>query len=500
MFDALGHGRVRSGLRPFPVTMAIFLLGNAGLAASGGAGWLIAAIAAANIALAGVAVGRRLAVRDLPGRDRALRRIEHLASHDTLTDLSNRAHFTDALDDAVDAGEPFALLALDLDRFKAVNDIFGHGAGDAILCRVADMLRAAVRGTDIVARVGGDEFLIIQVGISGPDDARKLANRILDTVSTEMDRARDPMAVGVSIGVALFPRDGADAGTIRRNADIALYRAKADGRGGAALFDRQMDRVARERRTLDRDLRLAVARNELYLEFQPLVAAAVGSVVGYEALLRWRHPRLGEIAPEAFLSVAEETGAIVPIGEWMLRQACTTAATWPDTLAVAVKISAVQLRIPNFVAVVRDALDRSGLDGHRLELEIPEAALLRNRQRALQTLHEIRASGVRIAMDEFGTGPSSLGNLKAFPFDKIRIDRSFVAAMRHDAAASSIVRAIVGLGRSFNVPIVAEGVETDEQRRILLDAGCPQAQGYFFGRPGKDPFGSTAQRDLSPDP
>jgi diguanylate cyclase (GGDEF)-like protein len=230
MFDALGHGR---GLRPFAFVMAIFMLGNVGLAASGGAGWLIAAIAAANIALAGVAVGRRLAIRDLPGRDRALRRIEHLASHDTLTDLSNRAHFSDALDDAIDARKPFALLALDLDRFKAVNDLFGHGAGDAILCRVADMLRAAVRGTDIVARVGGDEFLIIQTGISGPDDARKLANRILDTVSIEMDRARDPMAVGVSIGVALYPRDGASVDAMLQGAEAAMRSARQQACGVA---------------------------------------------------------------------------------------------------------------------------------------------------------------------------------------------------------------------------------------------------------------------------
>lgn len=429
-----------------------------------------------------------LAIRDLSDRKRAQRAIEHLASHDALTDLANRTYFSRSLNAAIDAKQPFALLALDLDRFKAVNDIFGHSAGDEILCRVADILRASAGTDDVIARVGGDEFLIIQTTVSGPDDARKLASRILDNMAIEMDVACDPMAVGLSIGVSLYPQDGDDAEALQRNADTALYRAKNNGRGSAAFFDQEMDENARARRAIEHDLRHAIARDQLRLVFQPLVATAFGSVVGYEALLRWDHPEKGEIAPDYFIPVAEETGVIVPIGEWVLREACAIAASWPDNISIAVNVSTVQFQVPNLPAVVRDALAQSGLDAHRLELEITETAFLRNRQSALNSLHEIRALGVRVAMDDFGAGYSSLSNLKAFPFDKIKIDKSFIAALTDDDAARSIVRAIVGLGRSFNMPIVAEGVETEEQRQMLLDEGCPQAQGYFFGYPAANPF------------
>ncbi|OHD01543.1 MAG: diguanylate phosphodiesterase [Sphingopyxis sp. RIFCSPHIGHO2_01_FULL_65_24] len=441
-----------------------------------------------------------LAIRDLSDRKRAQRAIEHLASHDALTDLANRTQFAVALDDAIAADAPFALLALDLDRFKAVNDIFGHAAGDAVLRRVADILRAAVRGDDIVARVGGDEFLIIQRAVSAPDDARRLATRILEALAEEMDVARDPMAVGVSIGVALFPADGADAETLQRNADTALYRAKNNGRGTAAFFDQEMDEVARERRALEHDLRHAITRGELRLVFQPLVATAFGSVVGYEALLRWDHPERGEVPPDDFIPIAEEIGAIVQIGEWVLRQACDTAATWPDNISIAVNVSTIQFQVPNLPGLVREALRESGLDPHRLELEITETAFLRNRQSALKALHAIRDMGVRVAIDDFGTGYSSLSNLKAFPFDKIKIDKSFVSAIDDDDAARSIVRAIIGLGRSFNMPIVAEGVETAAQRQMLLDEGCPQAQGYYFGRPAENPYAEgTAPREAQSD-
>jgi len=440
-----------------------------------------------------------LAIRDLSDRKRAQRAIEHLASHDALTDLSNRAHFGRALDAAISAKKPFALFALDLDRFKAVNDIFGHGAGDEILCRIADILRSAVRADDVVARIGGDEFLVIQTGASSPDDARKLSARILDTLAIEMDVARDPMAVGVSIGVALFPQDGTDAEVLQRNADTALYRAKNNGKGNAAFFDQEMDALARERRALEHDLRHAIARDELRIVYQPLVATAFASVVGYEALLRWEHPERGDVPPDYFIPVAEEIGAIVPIGEWVLREACRAAANWPKNVSIAVNVSTIQFQVPNLPAVVRDALSQSGLEAHRLELEITETAFVRNKHSALKALHEIRALGVRIAMDDFGTGYSSLSNLKAFPFDKIKIDKSFVASIPDDEAARSIVRAIIGLGRSFNMPIVAEGVETGEQRQMLLDEGCPQAQGYYFGRPAPDPFQSETWPLAAPD-
>ncbi len=440
--------------------------------------------------------GRRcevLAVRDLSDRKRAQRAIEHLASHDPLTDLANRARFERELDEAVAARQPFALLALDLDRFKAVNDIFGHGAGDDILRRVADILRASVRGDDVVARVGGDEFLIIQRAVSGPDDARRLASDVLENFAGEMDVARDPMAVGASIGVAFYPQDARDTETLQQNADIALYRAKNGGRGTAVFFDQEMDELARDRRALEHDLRHAITRHQLHLVFQPLVATAFGSVVGYEALLRWDHPERGEIPPDHFIPIAEEIGAIVSIGEWVLREACSIAAGWPDNISIAVNVSTVQFQVPSLPGIVRDALAASGLDARRLELEITETAFMRNRQIALRSLHEIRAMGVRIAMDDFGIGYSSLSNLKAFPFDKIKIDKSFVASISDDEASRSIVRAIVGLGRSFNMPIVAEGVETEAQRQMLLDEGCPQAQGYYFGRPAGDPFREGAE-------
>lgn len=426
-----------------------------------------------------------LAVRDLTERKAAERQIAHLAAHDALTGLPNRAHFAAVLDQLAAGDEPFALLALDLDRFKAVNDIFGHAAGDEILCRVAAMLREAVRDIDLVARIGGDEFLILQRGTASVGDPHRLAVRILDSFAREMDMARDPMAVGVSIGVAVFPRDAATAIELRHNADVALYRAKDSGRGTACFFDEDMDRFVRERRALEHDLRLAITRRQLHLVFQPLVATAERAVVGYEALLRWHHPQRGEIAPEVFVPIAEDIGAIVQIGEWVLEQACAAATRWPDPISIAVNVSAVQFQLPNLAAIVEDVLKRTGLRPGRLEIEVTESVMLRNRNVALATLHRLKALGVRIVMDDFGTGYSSLSNLQAFPFDKIKIDRSFVSSMGSDDAARSIIRAIVGLGRSLNLPVVAEGVETEAQRRMVLEEGCPQAQGYLFGLPSQ---------------
>ncbi|QXF12966.1 MULTISPECIES: bifunctional diguanylate cyclase/phosphodiesterase [Sphingopyxis] len=432
--------------------------------------------------------GRRcqvLAVRDLTARKRAEQLIEHLASHDTLTGLPNRARFTSALEALARSGEHFALLALDLDRFKAVNDLFGHAAGDAILCRVAALLRDAIRDVDLVARIGGDEFLIIQRGVGDVADTQRLAERILAGFALEMDITRDPMAVGVSIGVALFPGDATDIERLRHNADVALYRAKECGRGQACFFDLEMDRQVRERRELEHDLRHAITRGQLHLVFQPLVATAGGTVMGYEALLRWTHPTRGSIAPEIFVPIAEDVGAIIPIGEWVLREACAAAALWPDDVSVAVNVSAIQFQLPNLAAVVADALETSGLAAARLELEVTESVMLRDRAGALDTLHRLKALGVRIVMDDFGTGYSSLSNLQAFPFDKIKIDRSFVSHVTDDESARSIIRAIVGLGRSLDLPVVAEGVETEAQRLMVLEEGCPQAQGFLFGRPAE---------------
>jgi len=432
--------------------------------------------------------GRRcevLAVRDLTARKRAELQVEHLAAHDALTGLPNRARFTAVLDGLVRSGESFALFALDLDRFKAVNDIFGHAAGDAILCRVAALLRDVTSEADLVARIGGDEFLIIQRGIDDLRDARRLARDILDAFAAKMDITRDPMAVGVSIGVALFPGDAAGAEAIRHHADVALYRAKERGRGMACFFDLEMDQLVRERRELEHDLRHAITRAQLSLMYQPLVATSGGRIVGYEALLRWAHPTRGPIPPEIFVPIAEDVGAIIPIGEWVLREACAAAMQWPEHVNIAVNVSAVQFQLPNLAAIVEDALTQAGLAAHRLELEVTESVMLRDRESALATLHRLKALGVRIVMDDFGTGYSSLSNLQAFPFDKIKIDRSFVSHVTDDESARSIIRAIVGLGRSLDLPVVAEGVETEEQRRMVLEEGCPQAQGFLFGGPAE---------------
>lgn len=426
-----------------------------------------------------------LAVRDLTARKRAELQVEHLAAHDALTGLPNRARLSTALEGLSRTGEHFALFAIDLDRFKAVNDIFGHAAGDAILCRVAALLRDVTKDHDIVARIGGDEFLIIQRGIDDVSDARRLAQAILDAFARDMDITRDPMAVGVSIGVALFPGDADDAEKLRNNADVALYRAKERGRGMACFFDLDMDRLVRDRRELEHDLRHAITRRQLSLLFQPLVATAGGTIVGYEALLRWAHPTRGAIPPEIFVPIAEDVGAIIPIGEWVLREACAAAMHWPPHVSIAVNVSAVQFQVPNLPSIVAAVLAESGLSADRLELEVTESVMLRDRAGALDTLHRLKALGVRIVMDDFGTGYSSLSNLQAFPFDKIKIDRSFVSHVTDDESARSIIRAIVGLGRSLDLPVVAEGVETEAQRLMVLEEGCPQAQGFLFGAPAE---------------
>lgn len=426
-----------------------------------------------------------LALRDLTERKLAQQAVEYLASHDSLTGLSNRAALDQRLATICHSENGFALIAIDLDRFKAVNDLFGHAAGDDILRRVAEILRNATGPEDIVARIGGDEFVIVQTCVEDIDDTKRMTARIMADFAIEMDPARNPMAVGVSLGIAIFPADGRDSETLRHNADIALYRAKREGRGTACFFDREMDRAARERQQIEHDLRHAITRNQLDLAFQPLVATSCGSLVGYEALVRWRHPEHGELAPDQFVPVAEEVGAIVPIGEWVLREACRQAVHWPQHLTIAVNVSPVQFRVPDLVATVCSALTESGLPPDRLELEITESVLLGHRETTLASLYKIKELGVRIVMDDFGTGYSSLSNLQSFPFDKLKIDRSFVASMADDHAARSIVRAIMALSRSLNLTAVAEGVETEAQRRMVLEEGCLQAQGYLFGEPAR---------------
>ncbi|MFT3998326.1 MAG: EAL domain-containing protein, partial [Asticcacaulis sp.] len=428
-----------------------------------------------------------VSMRDLTEKKEAERKIAHMARHDGLTGLPNRHLLDERLTEALERAEAsegrVALLALDLDRFKAVNDIFGHAKGDEILCRVAEILKTAVRGLDTVARMGGDEFLIVQDGITSPEDARILSRRILEAFAREMDMARDPTAVGVSIGVAVYPDDAGDAAALKHHADIALYRAKQSGRGNVRFFAASMDEEVRARRQLEHDLRLAVQRHEMSVVYQPLVTSATGEVCGYEALLRWAHPELGLIPPDSFIPIAEESGSIVHLGEWVLNEACLEAARWQGELTIAVNVSPVQFQLPSLVGVVRSALMRSGLAPQRLELEVTETVLMRDKANILSMFKQLKALGVRIVMDDFGTGYSSLNSLQSFPFDKIKIDRSFIGSVEDDCAARSIVRAIAGLGRSLNLTVVAEGVETEQQRRMVIDEGCSEAQGYYFGKP-----------------
>jgi diguanylate cyclase (GGDEF)-like protein len=417
--------------------------------------------------------------------------IEHLAHHDVLTDLPNRSLFDTRIRQALQMAErknsEVALFYLDLDRFKAVNDIFGHAEGDRILRKVASILRRVADESDTVARLGGDEFAIIQLAGQQPAAAQKLAADILDEFAAEMDTARDPTAVGVSVGIALYPADGAAAEELCNNADTALYRVKHDGRGKICFFDAEMDKAARNRRQIESELRHAIIRNQIHVSYQPILDAHSGEIGGYEALMRWNRPGHGLTEPDIFIPIAEESGSIVQLGEWVLQQACREAVRWPLPLMIAVNLSPVQFMLPNLCERIEAILAETGLAPGRLELEITEAALIRDRDRVMTTLLRLHKLGVHIVMDDFGTGFSSLSNLRSFPFDKIKVDRSFTGVLEHDAGARSIVRAIIGLGHSLGMPVVTEGVETEMQRRIVVEEGCAQVQGLLLGKPDIEP-------------
>jgi diguanylate cyclase (GGDEF)-like protein/PAS domain S-box-containing protein len=429
-----------------------------------------------------------LAVRDLRERRLAEEKIRYLAEHDGLTGLPNRnslqMRLAAALDRVEASGESLALICIDLDHFKEVNDLHGHLAGDALLVETARRLQDALVAPSFAARLGGDEFIVVQIAEGDqPTAAAELAGQLIDALSAPASHEGQDLIMGASLGVSLFPDDGRTAEALLANADMALYRAKESGRGAYRFFKREMDETIRERRTLARELRQAILDEELIVYYQPLAKASDGEVCGFEALVRWNHPVRGMVPPLEFIPVAEENGLIGQLGEWVLRRACADAASWERPLRIAVNLSPLQLNQPNLPILVHEVLVASGLSPRRLELEITESALFKDYQRALDNLRRLKALGVRIAMDDFGTGFSSLSTLQSFPFDKIKIDKSFVENIHRHDRATVIVRAVLGLGRSLDIPCVAEGVETQEQIDFLRGEDCAELQGYAIGRP-----------------
>ena len=425
---------------------------------------------------------------DITERRRNEARIAHMARHDALTDLPNRTalreHGLDMLGKPRRADETarLAILCLDLDRFKAVNDTHGHGAGDALLKAVSERLCARVRTGDLVARLGGDEFAVLH-RVADAAGVLALAERMIALVSKPYDLDGFTVEIGMSVGIAIADEAADDIDRLLKNADTALYHAKGKGRGTACLFEAAMDETAEVRRAIERDLADALKLGMFEVHYQPLVSLDSDRVIGMEALVRWRHPERGLISPATFIPVAEETGLIVALGEWVLNQACRDAVAWPDGISVAVNVSAVQLRHRNFAQTVLLALGASGLPAGRLELEITESVLLDETEANLETLHLLRRTGIRISMDDFGTGYSSLTYLRRFPFDKIKIDRSFVQDAGKATEAGAIIRALVGLGRSLGITTLVEGVETEEQLAAVRAEGCQEMQGFPYSRP-----------------
>jgi diguanylate cyclase (GGDEF)-like protein/PAS domain S-box-containing protein len=423
---------------------------------------------------------------DITERRRAETQIAHMAMHDALTDLPNRVMLRDTLEQAigrVKRGELVALHYIDLDHFKAVNDTLGHPVGDELLKAVADRLRGCVRETDTVARLGGDEFAVIETALVQANAAALLAQRLQDAVKAPYIIDGNQVIIDASIGIALSPADGVTVEALMKNADLAAYAAKADGRGRFRYFEAEMDRRIKERRSMELDLRNALSRAEFRLHYQPIVNVETGEITSFEALIRWQHPQRGLIAPAEFIPLAEELGLIVPIGEWVINRACTDAIAWDAHVKVAINLSPLQLINKGLVEVVMRALARSGLAASRLEFEITETVLMQNTAVTLATLHRLRALGIHFSMDDFGTGYSSLSYLRSFPFDKIKIDRSFVRDISAEKNSLAIIKGVTSLAASLNMITTIEGVETQEQLDHVRPLGCAEIQGYLFSPP-----------------
>ncbi|WP_313029908.1 putative bifunctional diguanylate cyclase/phosphodiesterase [Massilia alkalitolerans] len=446
----------------------------------------------------GAASSYMATLSDISERKRAEAQVRHLAEHDTLTGLPNRALFLDRMHQALATWrrqrDSFAVLFLDLDRFKAINDNNGHQTGDAVLREVAARLRGCVRRVDTISRLGGDEFVVLLADIGGVDQAAHVANAVMEAVSRPIEVAGQQLMLSASIGIAICPTDGGDVDTLMHHADVAMYHAKQNGRSSFRFFSPEMNARVFERGELEKRLRQALERGEFVLEYQPELDVGSGKVIGMEALIRWRHPERGLLLPHEFLPVAEECGLIVPIGEWVLREACTQARTWRDAghaVTVAVNLSDIQFLHGRLLETVDAALAQSGLAPAWLDLEITESAIMRGDHALDDTVKSLRERGVQLTIDRFGTGLSSLSSLRRFPLSKLKIDRSFVSDIEHDPLDAALIPAIIAVARSLRLRVVAEGVETEEQLRFLRQHGCDEYQGFYAA-------GASARPDFNP--
>jgi diguanylate cyclase (GGDEF)-like protein len=423
---------------------------------------------------------------DVTERQLAEAQVVHLAHHDSLTGLPNRFALRKRLEEALKSarcGEQLAVFYLDLDNFKTINDALGHPVGDELLSAAAGRLRSCVREVDTVARLGGDEFAIVQVNIGQPSGAMELAERIREVLTVPYDLSDHQAVVDTSIGIAISPSDGTDSDQLLKNADLALYEAKAAGRGTHQFFKAAMDMRIRARRNLEMDLRRALVHGELELYYQPVIDLGTNRIRSCEALLRWCHPERGFIPPAEFIPIAEETGLIMRLGQWVLRTACAAASFWPDEVKIAVNVSPVQFKCQDLVQQVINALAATQLAATRLEIEITESSFMQNVEATIGTLHRLRELGVRIVMDDFGTGHSSLSYLRTFPFDKLKIDRSFIQGLSDGGDSLAIVRAVTSLASCLQMTTTAEGIESEQQRQAAKASGCTEMQGYLFSRP-----------------